>query len=197
MLFLVHVGYYDDILFTMKSQLSIEFHPNQKKAIIIGQAPAENHYELPFGRTRLYKWFAEIGFDAMKMTSVFDFDALTDKFPGKNKTGHNQPSENEIKMYLPILASKIQKQKIKLIVPVGILATKYVMGNMEVTLDSVVGRKFIVHPFGLKKKITVIPLPHPSGISTWIYKEDNKQLLSDALFQIKSIIEIIEMKNQK
>lgn len=53
-----------------------------KQGFIIGQAPPKTEAERPFGRTKLYKWFAEIGFDDAAMAQCFDYGALVDAFPG-------------------------------------------------------------------------------------------------------------------
>ena len=69
----------------------------------------------------------------------------------------------------------------ELIIPVGKLAMKEYLSFSKLT--EVVGQ---IHQIEVNGVMTdVIPLPHPSGLSTWFQKEPGKGLLSDALSLIK------------
>lgn len=162
-----------------------------KTVLIIGQAPPLKEYKVPFGGTRLYKWFAEVGINEKTVLQSFDFDALVNKFPGKNSKGHNIPSESEIQKHVPLLIEKIYNCETSVIVPVGKLAIQYVLNQEELELSEYIGKKFYSYPFGKKgEKIVIIPLPHPSGLSTWQFNSHNKQLLLKALELIKEFINL-------
>jgi uracil-DNA glycosylase len=65
----------------------------------------------------------------------------------------------------------------ELIIPVGKLA---ISQFIELTkLDQIIGREFRVTAHG--HEADVIPLPHPSGASTWHRTEPGKTLLVKAL----------------
>jgi uracil-DNA glycosylase len=150
-----------------------------KKLILIGQAPPEKAQEYPFKSTRLYKWFENYGVSKDKLINFSIFTALIDYFPGKDKKGHLIPTKEQIEESKPRLLSLINDQLT--IVPIGKLAIMEVL-NRKCELIDVIGRELEVFPFNVTKyKVKVVPLPHPSGLSTWSYKEPNRQLLNQAL----------------
>ncbi len=150
---------------------------------IIGQAPPKTEAERPFGRTKLYKWFAEAGFDDVAMAQHFDYGALVDVFPGSGSKGHLQPTVEDIRAFQPSLITQIRQQKYRVIIPVGKMAIGYVLGRPDhVELRETVGQRFECDLFGQAGLASVvIPLPHPSGASTWAYQSDNAVLLQNAL----------------
>lgn len=174
----------------MTKQLSIETlynKPRNKVALIIGQAPPEKNYQIPFSGTRLYHWFMTIGITKDEAITLFDFDALANNFLGKKNNKHIIPNEFEINQHIPSLIKKINEGDFKAIIPVGKLAIQYTL-NIKPDLEKVIGREFYESTFNKKAKSTlVIPLPHPSGLSTWYFKEPNKSKLKDALEHIKKI----------
>jgi uracil-DNA glycosylase len=161
---------------------------SKRIGIFIGQAPPEKNYDIPFAKTRLYDWFEQCGLDKNSLLNLFEFDALVDKFPGKKNKQHLEPSEKDILNHIPWLLKKIQKQKIKLVVPVGKLAIQYVFNNFDIELDKVIGKKYSINLFGKSVAISVIPLPHPSGLSTWSFNKKNRLLLNNALKLIQSFV---------
>lgn len=165
------------------------FNPDKgsKMGLIIGQAPAEKNYDLPFGRTRLFQWFTNIGITKEDALSLFDFDALVPSFPGKKNGKHVIPTEVEIKNNIPRLVQKIKSHNFFVVIPVGKLAIKYTL-NIEPDLADIIGKKFLQSPFTQNiKPVIIVPLPHPSGLSTWSFNESNKTKLNSALQIIKNI----------
>lgn len=70
------------------------------KILIIGQAPPAVSQELPYDTTMLYDWFSELGVSKSEAQSLFDFDAVYDKFPGySNNGGHLKPSQEQMNGY--------------------------------------------------------------------------------------------------
>lgn len=151
---------------------------SNKRLIIIGQAPPAKSSRVPFGRTRLYKWFeaADIGCPDLVFT------ALVEKFPGKKNGSHMVPSPSEIKKNQDRLVAFIQNHLPGVIVPVGKLAAQTILNNSS-TLEALIGRRFICNPFGaFEKELTIIALPHPSGANPWIYlHKRNHALLENSL----------------
>lgn len=158
----------------------------KKIALIIGQAPPKKNYEIPFLQTRLYKWLEEVGITMTEAQTIFEFDALVNTFPGKTNKGHRIPSEIAIAQCQPRLIKKINSNNFKIVIPVGKLAIQHTL-NMESDLNKVVGKSFYLSLFSDKTDtLLVIPLPHPSGASTWSFKRTNKKLLYSALQLIKN-----------
>ena len=70
----------------------------------------------------------------------------------------------------------------KLIIPVGKLAISQFIEVKKLT--DVIGK---IHPYKINnEQIDLIPLPHPSGASTWHITEPGKTLLQDALKLIQN-----------
>ena len=75
------------------------------------------------------------------------------------------------------LADELRIIRPAVIIPVGRLAIESFLGAMP--LASVVGEEHDVeHAAG---RAVVIPLPHPSGASSWIHAAEHKVLLERAL----------------
>ena len=70
----------------------------------------------------------------------------------------------------------------RLVIPVGKLAIEQLMGKVQ--LVDVIGQSFEKTIYGVTSD--VIPLPHPSGASTWFKKEPGISLLEEALKLIES-----------
>ncbi len=66
----------------------------------------------------------------------------------------------------------------RLVLPVGRLAIQEVLGHTE-PIAAVVGRALRTKFHGVD--VDVIPLPHPSGASTWFKLEPGRTLLERAL----------------
>ncbi len=156
---------------------------HMKRVLFIGQAPPQKIQDRPFGRTRLYKWFSEAGISEAEQENFF-FGALVDFFPGKSKSGSGDraPNPAEIITGQKQLQTLIKKVKPDIIVPIGILSARVALGDFTVTLDTVIGKKFTVNAYGLcSRPLTVIPLPHPSGASRWIWQANHQALVAKAL----------------
>ena len=155
---------------------------NHRSVLVIGQAPPAVAAEIPFGNTRLYKWLHKIGINQERTTKDFMFAALTDEFPGNNNFGHKVPTRAAIEKYRDKLMAIIRATQPRVIITVGILATKELLQNEDIQLIDVVGKAYIINPYNvLVDPISIIPFPHPSGGSAWIYLPGNNELLERAL----------------
>ena len=161
--------------------------PVLSKVMLIGQAPGHKEIEVhrPFAWTAgktMFKWFAQIGIEEEAFRSRVYMAAVCRCFPGKNpKGGDRVPSKVEIANCSRWLNAELQLLKPKLLLPVGKLAISQFMTVNK--LDGIVGKKHHVQLEGFKTDI--IPLPHPSGASTWHRTEPGKTLLTKALRHIK------------
>jgi uracil-DNA glycosylase len=152
------------------------------RIILIGQAPGprERVTGYPFawtaGRT-LFAWFAPFGVAEETFRARIHMAAVVRCFPGRDGGGDRVPAPEEIRSCFPFVEREIELLAPGLIIPVGSLAIARFLACT--TLDEVIGRRFDgrvgQHP------VTVVPLPHPSGRSTWVYRPGNRARLKRAL----------------
>ncbi len=151
--------------------------------LLVGQAPGPREVEQgrPFAWTAgktLFGWFAGIGLAEADFRRLVYMAAVCRCFPGKHPRGGDRvPSPDEIARCAPWLEKELALLEPELILPAGKLA---IARFMPVTrLDEVVGRRHRLEVGG--RRCDVIPLPHPSGASTWHRTEPGRGLLQQAL----------------
>jgi len=161
--------------------------PVISQIMTVGQAPGihEGKIGKPFGWTAgktLFKWFASIGVDEDLFREHVYMAAVCRCFPGKNPKGSGDrvPDKTEIAHCKSWLEKEYEIMQPKLIIPIGKLAISQYIKHKK--LDEVVGQQFVIDTPMLQ--VDVIPLPHPSGLSTWFNMEPGKTLLQDALVLI-------------
>lgn len=151
--------------------------------LLVGQAPGPHEGKLgrPFAWTAgktMFGWFAGIGLPEERFRRRVYMAAVCRCFPGKNaKGGDRVPSPVEIATCRPWLAAEVELVRPALVVPVGKLAIAQLTPVDK--LDAVIGRALRLAVHG--REVDVIPLPHPSGASTWHRTEPGKTLLARAL----------------
>jgi uracil-DNA glycosylase len=157
--------------------------PVYSEILLVGQAPGDREGELgrPFAWTAgktLFKWFDSIGVQESSFRRQVYMSAVCRCFPGKNpKGGDRVPAKDEVEICSRWLNKEIALLQPKLIIPVGKLAiSQYLTVNR---LVDVIGKKFELCINGID--IEMIPLPHPSGASTWHRMSPGKELLDQAL----------------
>jgi uracil-DNA glycosylase len=157
--------------------------PVVTKVLLVGQAPGDKEPMLgkPFAWTagkQLFKWFAPFGLDEEKFRARIYMAAVCRCFPGKNpKGGDRVPSDEEVAACTPWLEREIELLKPELLLPIGRLAIERFLPARQ--LVEQIGK---VHTVTRGKRvIDVIPLPHPSGASTWPRMEPGKSLTEKAL----------------
>ena len=149
----------------------------------VGQAPGvhEGKLQRPFAWTAgktLFKWFESIGVTEQQYRQQVYMVAVCRCFPGKNpKGGDRVPSKQEITECSRWLDDEYRLQQPDLIIPIGKLAIQQYLDFKKLT--EVVGSVHQVDVAG--RELSVIPLPHPSGVSTWFRTEPGKSLLQVAL----------------
>lgn len=157
--------------------------PALSAVIQIGQAPGEREgrFGRPFAWTAgktLFGWYRQIGIDEDRFRERVYMAAVCRCYPGKNpKGGDRVPGRDEIANCAAWLNAELALLRPQLIIPVGKLAIEQVMPVKK--LKDVIGRQHVVKIDG--RAVDVIPLPHPSGLSTWHRVEPGKTLLQDAL----------------
>lgn len=154
------------------------------RAMLVGQAPGQTEIGggRPFagraGRT-LFRWLAQAGLDEPTAREWLYIAAITRCYPGPHPAGRGDrvPTPAERVRCGDWLADELRIVRPPLLIPVGRLAIDRFLGKGP--LDALVGREHeVVHEGG---RSTVIPLPHPSGASSWIHVPGNRALLDRAL----------------
>lgn len=157
--------------------------PVVSRILLIGQAPGPREIveARPFAWTAgktLFSWFERIGMDEQMFRQRVYMAAVCRCFPGKNPTGGDRvPRQDEIENCSGWLQREVQLLQPRLVIPAGKLAISQLMPVTR--LDAVVGKGHPVTWQGVT--MDVVPLPHPSGASTWHRTEPGKSLLEKAL----------------
>jgi uracil-DNA glycosylase len=159
--------------------------PVLSRIYLLGQAPGPREGAIghPFawtaGRT-LFQWFKDaLGVEEATFRERVYMAAVARCFPGKAKGGGDRkPDPTEIAACRPFIQGEVRILQPRLVLPVGALAIAQVLGH-EGPLVEVIGRAHRARYEGVE--VDVIPLPHPSGASTWHRREPGKALLLQAL----------------
>ncbi len=135
----------------------------------------------------LNSWLHSINISDTHIKKYFFYSALVDYFPGAKNGSHRVPTKEEIAKESPRLKQLLLDFNPEIVVPVGKLSISLCLRMTFKNLSDVLGKAYSVDPYQfLKTEKIVIPLPHPSGASTWRYKKGNKILLQNVLKLLKS-----------
>jgi uracil-DNA glycosylase len=158
--------------------------PVVSRVFLLGQAPGPHEARLgrPFAWTAgktLFRWLEQAtGADEAAARRAFYISAVARGFPGKATGGGDRvPTPVEIERWRPFIVEELEILRPRLVVPIGRLAIGEVLGARP--LAEVIGRTFQVDWHG--QAVEVLPLPHPSGASTWFKVEPGRTLLAGAL----------------
>jgi uracil-DNA glycosylase len=153
--------------------------PGQRN-LLVGQAPGvvEVDIGLPFagtaGRT-LRRWLAPLGItDHESFLDLFAVAAVVKCYPGRIPGGRGDrvPTRSERANCLPWTNAVVRLLDPRLVVPVGRLAIDDWIGRLP--LSAVIGQRFEV------AGRVVVPLPHPSGASSWTNLPAHRELIARA-----------------
>jgi Uracil-DNA glycosylase len=161
--------------------------PVDSRILLVGQAPGVKEPVLgrPFAWTAgktLFKWLeSATGWNEDEARSRIYFAAVCRCFPGKNpKGGDRVPDDTEIANCSQWMQREFEILKPSLILAVGKLAISRFLPFA--LLADVVGRIWPIEFAG--RRCEVLPLPHPSGASTWHRVEPGRTLLASALREL-------------
>ena len=154
----------------------LEGHEGQR-AYILGQAPGvvEGEEGRPWrgraGQT-LRRW---LGMEEDEFYSTFYCASVTRCYPGRHPSGRGDrpPTPPELELCRFWLDWELQLLRPSLVVPIGGLAIKRVLGISG--LAGCIGSRFELG------EVLAIPLPHPSGASGWLNPPENRKRLQEAL----------------
>ena len=164
--------------------LPIVSHARAPRAMLVGQAPGqvETSGGKPFagraGRT-LFRWLERAGLDEPTARELLYISAITRCYPGPHPAGRGDrvPAPAERAQCASWLEDELRIIRPALVVPVGRLAIDRFLGAKP--LDEVIGREHEIEHVG--GRAIAIPLPHPSGASSWVHQPGNRALLERAL----------------
>jgi uracil-DNA glycosylase len=154
------------------------------RIMLVGQAPGQVELgdRRPFagraGRT-LFRWLERAGIDESAAREAIYIAAITRCYPGPSPTGRGDrvPSPDEQAACAPWLEEELRLIRPVLLIPVGRLAIDRFLDSRP--LADLVGRRFdVTHEGGSSE---AIPLPHPSGASSWPNQPGNAARLDAAL----------------
>lgn len=153
-----------------------------QRAYLFGQAPGiqEGQERLPWrgraGKT-LRRWF---DLDEDTFYSTFYCASVTRCYPGRAPSGRGDrtptPREQELCDFWREWEFELVRPQ--LVVPVGGLAARRLLGVKSIT--DCVGVRYE------RDGYVAIPLPHPSGASSWLNIEANRARVVDAVGSIKA-----------
>lgn len=154
------------------------------RAMLVGQAPGivEAEGGVPFsgraGKT-LFRWLERAGIDEATARDTIYIAAITRCYPGRHSAGRGDrvPSKEEQASCADWLDNELRIIKPRLLIPVGRLAIERFLPKLP--LSDLIGTRHTVQHLGGRS--TVIPLPHPSGASSWVHQNDNRDLVDKAI----------------
>ncbi len=158
--------------------------PAPSRILLVGQAPGVKEPILgrPFAWTAgktLFKWIeSATGWREDEARDRIYFAAVCRCFPGKNPQGGDRvPAPDEIANCSRWLRAEFDLLRPDLVLAVGKLAIAQF--HPFLLLSDIVGRMLPITYAG--HACELLPLPHPSGASTWHRTEPGKTLLGHAL----------------
>jgi uracil-DNA glycosylase len=166
------------------------------RAMLVGQAPGQveagggKAFAGRAGKT-LFRWLERAGLDELTVRERVYIAAVTRCYPGPSPSGRGDrvPSKTEQERCAQWLSAELEMIRPTLIIPVGRLAIARFLPDHP--LDELIGRAFEVEHGGGRS--TVIPLPHPSGASSWIHGKGHETLLTRALARLRREFAALEI----
>jgi uracil-DNA glycosylase len=160
--------------------------PVASRVVLVGQAPGvrEPALQRPFAWTAgktLFRWFEEAcGMGEETFRKKIYIAAVCRCFPGKAKGGGGDrvPDKKEIATCASWLQREFEILQPRLVLPVGKLAISQFLPGTD-KLVGTIGQQYQIEFAGVT--CDVIPLPHPSGASTWHRSDPGKSLTAEAL----------------
>lgn len=161
--------------------------PEWPRVLLVGQAPGPREkvdqrlFAYTAG-TRLFTWFARLGVPEEEFRRCVYMAATIRCFPGRAPQGGDRvPAPDEIANCSPYLEWEIATLRPQTILAVGQLAITRFLPD-PAPLHERVGRVFDLSRGDVDFQL--VPLPHPSGRSTWLIRKENQALLDRALAQL-------------
>jgi uracil-DNA glycosylase len=159
-----------------------------QRAFLFGQAPGiiEGEERRPWrgraGKT-LRRW---LELDEDEFYATFYCASVTRCYPGRPRSGRGDrmPSPEEQRLCKRWCDAELRLLRPELIVTVGGLAARRLLGLTSVTES--VGRRYDLDG------VVAIPLPHPSGASSWLNVPANRERVATAARVIKDALDTLD-----
>lgn len=154
------------------------------RVFLVGQAPGPHEREgnrlFAFtAGTRLFQWFARIGVSEDEFRARVWMAAAIRCFPGRAPQGGDRvPAPDEVAICSDWLEKELAFVRPATVIAIGQLAISLFLPK-PAPLAERIGQSFAVERDGLA--LELIPLPHPSGRSTWLISTENQGRLARAL----------------
>ena len=161
------------------------------RIMLVGQAPGqvEKADQRPFagraGKT-LFRWLERAGLrEELARESIY-ITAITRCYPGPSPSGRGDrvPSRAEQELCSHWLDAELALIRPRVIIPVGRLAIDRFLP--KASLEQLIGKAHEVGFAGFAA--SVVPLPHPSGASSWVHGPGHAELLAAALDRLRSVL---------
>ena len=160
--------------------------PAGARLMIVGQAPGRLTIErnLMFGGPSgdaLERWLRLAGFAPGALRREVYLSALTRCDPGRSEKGKGdrKPSPAEVALCRPWLERELALVRPRVILLVGGMAIEAFIGRVK--LSDAVGSAVE------RDGVTLLPLPHPSGVSRWLNDPAHQALLERGLARLARI----------
>lgn len=157
--------------------------PAGARVMLIGQAPGRLTIQrgIMFGGPSgdiLERWLQVAGFAPGALRREVYLSALTRCDPGRSAKGKGdrKPSPAEVALCRPWLERELEQVRPAVILLVGGMAIEAFMGRVK--LEEAVGS------VAERDGVTLIPLPHPSGVSRWLNDPAHQRLLERGLARL-------------
>lgn len=156
--------------------------PRPAPLLLLGQAPGprEEGRGRLFAHTagqRLFTWFRRIGLSEERFRERAWMAATLRCFPGRVPGGDRVPAPEEIARCAVHLDREMALVRPRTVLAIGKLAIEQFVPAAP--LADLVGQRFSLSRSGIRFEL--IPLPHPSGRSTWLARPEHAALLDRAL----------------
>jgi uracil-DNA glycosylase len=154
------------------------------RAMLVGQAPGK--VEAGGGRAfagragnTLFRWLERAGVGEATARERIYIAAVTRCYPGPSPSGRGDrvPTPGERNNCAGWLEAELRMIRPRLLILVGRLAIERFLPPLA--LEELIGREHSVEHVGGRS--IAIPLPHPSGASSWVHQGNHPELLSRAL----------------
>ncbi|HZC07202.1 MAG TPA: uracil-DNA glycosylase family protein [Ktedonobacterales bacterium] len=157
--------------------------PAGARVMLIGQAPGRLTIErgIMFGGPSgeaLERWLRRAGFAPGALRREVYLSALTRCDPGRSEKGKGdrKPTPAEVALCRPWLERELEQVRPSVILLVGGMAIEAFIGRVK--LEEAVGS------VATRDGVTLLPLPHPSGVSRWLNDPAHEALLGRALARL-------------
>ena len=168
--------------------------PAVARVMIVGQAPGRLTIErgIMFGGPSgdaLERWLQLAGFAPGALRREVYLSALTRCDPGRSEKGKGdrKPSPAEVALCRPWLERELALVRPRVILLVGGMAIEAFIGRVK--LGDVVGSAVE------RDGVTLIPLPHPSGVSRWLNEPMHQAMLRRGLERLARLRAAWEAEN--